>query len=172
MDWYSILAQGIGILGMICNIVSFQTKKNFWLFFFQCLGTVFFSINFIMLGSYSAAILNVLAMIRALILLSGNRLHRPYMHILLQTANIAAVCFTYSSYLSLLTLAAQIVQTEAHWTNNGKIIRFSQLFFCSPLWLIHNTVVFSLGGILGEAFVIISTVVSLIRFGADGFEKR
>lgn len=172
MNWYGIVAQGIGILGMGCNVSSFQAKKNFWLFFFQCMGTIFFSINFIMLGSYSAALLNVLAMVRALIILSGDKLHKPYVHVLLQVANVASVVFTYSSWLSLLTLAAQLVQTEAHWTNNGKTIRMAQLFCCSPLWLIHNVAVFSLGGILAEAFVIISTIISFVRFGANGFEKR
>lgn len=172
MDIYEIIAQGIGILGMACNVLSFQAKKNFWLFMLQCFGTAFFTVNFFMLGSNAAAYLNILAFVRCLFLLGAEKTRKPYWLALLLILNIAVVCFSYAGIPSLIILIAQLAQTATHWTDNGKIIRITQLFCCSPLWLAHNIIIFSIGGILCEAFVIVSTIVSIVRFGLDGFEKR
>jgi hypothetical protein len=56
------------------------------------------------------------------------------------------------------------VGTVCMWYGNDRTIRWGQLLGISPLWLINNTVIsFSLGGILGECFSIISTIIYLIR---------
>jgi hypothetical protein len=69
-------------------------------------------------------------------------------------------------------LTAQLVGTLAMWSRNGKTIRVLQLFCVSPLWLIHNIFVFSIGGILCEVFNLGSIIVSLIRFIAPFISLR
>ena len=72
---------------------------------------------------------------------------------------------------SIIALVAQLIGTFAMWSQNGKTIRVLQLAAVSPLWLIHNVFVFSIGGIICEVFNLGSIIVSIIRFGIDGFEK-
>ena len=61
--------------------------------------------------------------------------------------------------------------TIAMYSDNGKYIRMAQLFISSPCWLIYNFVSGTIGGVICEVFVIASTVISIIRYGFDGFEK-
>ncbi len=172
MDWYNIIAQTFGIFGMTINVLSFQARKNSKMFFCQIFGTTFFVLNYLMLNSIPAALLNAVALVRVLLLIGGDRFNTKGWLIFVLLLNIGVVGFTYNGYLSIMILIAQIAQTIAMWSNNGKWIRYAQLFCASPLWLTHNVIVNSIGGVLCEVFAICSAIISMIRYGINGFEKK
>ena len=74
--------------------------------------------------------------------------------------------YTFSLVLiiDILIIISQLVDSVGMWTNNFRNIRYCQLFAISPVWLVHNIVVFSIGGILTEVFTIISTIIALLRY--------
>ena len=88
---------------------------------------------------------------------------------LLEAAFVVTTVLTFGGWLSIVLLVVHLVGTFAMWSDNGKLIRISQLFCVSPGWLIYNVAVFSIGGIICEVMNIVSAVVSFIRFGFDGF---
>ena len=177
------LIQGISILGMACHISSFQIKKNSLLFFAQLLGSTLYLVHYILLGAATGAILNLIGVIRGIIFLQGEKLRKPWVLAALWIMTIVAVWVTWNGSLSFDTnlnmefwynifpLIAMLASSTAMHCNNGKVIRFAQLFLASPGWLAYNIIVGSLGGALCEIFIITSTVVSFIRYGIDGFEK-
>ncbi|MBQ8533359.1 MAG: YgjV family protein [Clostridia bacterium] len=166
-----IIAQIIGIFGTCSMFLSFQIKKNSTFFVVQCLSGLFFALNFLLLGAYTGSIFNFINILRGSVLAGGKKYKKIYFLVLLQLLYVLTVVFTFNGWLSILSLIAQLVGTFAMWTQNGKIIRFGQLLCVSPIWLIHNIFVFSIGGIICEVFSIISIIVSLIRFGINGFDK-
>lgn len=166
-----LIAQAIGILGTCSMFLSFQIKKNSTFFVVQCLSGLFFALNFLLLGAYTGSIFNFINILRGGILAGGKKFKKTAFLVLLQALYIAAVIFTYNGFFSVLALIAQLVGTFAMWSQNGKTIRMAQLFCVSPIWLVHNIFVFSIGGIICEVFSIISIIVSLVRFGINGFEK-
>ena len=72
---------------------------------------------------------------------------------------------------SAMVLSAMLVSTHVMWKNDGNVIRKAQFFFVSPMWLINNIIVFSLGGIICESLNMLSIIVSYIRFRKSGFEQ-
>ena len=66
--------------------------------------------------------------------------------------------------VDILIIISQLVDTAGMWTHDLKIIRRCQLFAISPVWLVHNILVFSIGGILTETFTIISTLIAMYRY--------
>ncbi|MBQ2826565.1 MAG: YgjV family protein, partial [Clostridia bacterium] len=84
---------------------------------------------------------------------------------------IVTVIFTYESLVSILLLIAQIVGTYAMWFGDGKRIRTLQLCVVSPIWLLNNILVFTIGGIIAEVFTIASAIISFFRYRKTGFEK-
>lgn len=165
------IIQGISIAGMACHISSFQIKKNSVLFFMQTLGSLLFLIHYFMLGEMTGAIMNVLGVTRGLVFLQGEKLRKPWVLGVLWILTIGCVIITWDGIKCLLPLIAMLASTTAMHLNNGKVIRFAQLFATSPCWLIYNIIVGSLGGTLCEAFIMTSTIISFIRYGIDGFEK-
>ena len=171
MDIYALVGQAIGIVAMFFTIFSFQCKKNRNLFIMQGLGGLFFSINFIMLKTYTAAFMNIISIFRSILLSSGKNGRKWYFFVLIILINTIATIFTYDGWLSLLTFAAQIIGTAAMWTDNGKTIRVCQFFLVSPAWLTHNVLVGSIGATICEGFNLISIIVYAVRT-AIGRKKK
>ena len=125
--------------------------------------------SFLLLGSTTAAFLNFINIFRGWVFGYAPKKSRTALALLTGVLYIVSTVFTYDGWLSLLVLVAQLVGTTVMWTDSGKIIRIAQLIFVSPAWLTHNIFSGSVGAVLCEIFAITSTVVSLIRFGLNGF---
>lgn len=166
-----ILAQIIGILGTCAAFISFQLKENKKFFILQATSGLMFALNFLLLGAPTGCVLNLINIYRGAVMAGGKRLHKLPFLISIQLIYIIATALTYTNIFSVIALTAQLIGTLAMWSGSGKTIRILQLFCVSPLWLVHNIFVFSIGGIVCEVFNIGSIIVSLIRFGKKGFEK-
>lgn len=165
-----IVAQAVSVVAAGLLILSYQFKKNKTLYIFQVFGTLLFAVSFIMLGSYTAAAMNIIALVRSVLLAKGGIFAKtPFLGLIL-VAIVVSTVFTYSGWLSLLIFVAMMIQSLAVWTRNGKILRYGQLFVSSPLWIIHNSINFSMGGLVAECFVMTSIIVSFVRYGINGFE--
>ncbi|MBO5883856.1 MAG: YgjV family protein [Clostridia bacterium] len=165
-----IVAQAVSIVAAGLLILSYQFKKNKMLYIFQVFGTLLFAVSFMLLGSYTAVAMNIVALVRSAFLAKGGVFSKTPCLCLILAATIVSTVFTYSNWLSILILAAMIIQTLSAWTRNGKIMRYGQFFVSSPFWIIHNSINFSLGGLFAECFVMTSIIISFIRYGKNGFE--
>lgn len=67
MTSIEIIAQIIGIIAMLFNILSYQGKKQRTVIILQFFGAALFSVNFLMLGATVGGILNIIAAVRAVI---------------------------------------------------------------------------------------------------------
>ena len=165
----NFIAQAISIIGMALSIMSFQCKENKKFFITQALSGACFAVSFLLLGSTTAAFLNFINIFRGWVFGFAPKKYRGVLAISVAVLFILSTVFTYAGWLSLLVLVAQLVGTAVMYTDSGKIIRIAQLAVVPPAWLTHNIFSGSVGAILCEVFAITSTVVSLVRFGLNGF---
>lgn len=164
-----IVAQCIGILAMFFNIFSFQCKKNRHLIMMLGTGSLLFAINYLMLGSLAGAGFNLGNILRSVLVLNSKTKNNG-MFALVCVLYTVMTAFTFESVWTLVLLASQIAATYAIWYKDGGVIRKLQFFFVSPVWLINNAfMTFTIGGIICEAFTIVSVIVSFIRYGKDSF---
>ena len=164
-----LIGQIVGIVAMILNIVAVQFKKPRQLFICRMVACFLWGLNFLLLGSPTGAIMNIIDVIRSAFLLRKQTSTRTFLWITLALYTAAGL-FTMDYSLSflmvidILIIISQLVDTAGMWTNNIKVIRRCQLFAISPVWLLHNIVVFSIGGIITETLTIISTVIAMYRY--------
>ena len=166
-----VISQGLGLLGAFFNISSFQLKKNNRLILFQFLGSSSFLFNYLLLGAFTGCFMNGAGVVRGLVFLQGEKLRKTPVLVLMNTALVVGTALTWEGLLSLLPLVGMIAMTTAMYLNDGKLIRIAQLFVSSPCWLIYNAVSGTIGGTICEVFIIVSTTISFIRYGINGFEK-
>ena len=177
MKHIEIIAQGFGILGLIFSALSYQEKSNKRFFIKQGLAGLMFSVNFILIGAVSGALFNMANLVRgAVFAKKGKKVWQ-----LVTVLGLYTICFAvalcmmlgnpFQIFLSALTYSTLQLMSVLMWKGNGKHIRYGQFFISSPSWLVHNTFNFSLGGILCEVFMMMSVIISFIRYGKDGFEK-
>ena len=164
-----LIGQIVGIIAMFMNIIAVQFKKPRQLFICRLIGCCLWSLNFLLLGSPTGAIMNLIDVVRSIFLLRKETSTKTFLWITLAMFTVAGL-LTMDYSLSLLMVIdilitiSQLVDTAGMWTNNIKVIRRCQLFAISPVWLIHNIAVFSIGGILTESFTIVSTLIAMYRY--------
>lgn len=165
------IAQGIGAIGSALAIGSFQLRGR-RLFLAQTIAAVFFTVHFCILGAFAGMAQNGLGIVRnALLSVEGKKwASHPAWFWGLNGAYLVCGVIFWQNWLSLLPVLAMIVSTAAMWTKKGKIIRITQLFCISPLWLTYNISAGSIPCVLTELFNMTSVIVSLVRFGWKGLD--
>jgi len=143
----TITAQIISIASMVIMVFSFQMKRNRYLFAMQIAASVGFAVSYFMLGSPIGGMLRCIAF-------SIPKLKNKYgVLFILELYFIVVTFFTYGGLISLFLLAAQLISTYFMWMDNGKLIRVSLVCYVSPVWLINNIIVGSIGGVLCETIL-------------------
>ena len=159
--------QLIGFIGVAFFIASYQIKSNKALFIFQLIGSLVFCIQFYIMGALSGALSLVVNIIRNLLLIKVNDWKWVKSKWTLATiiAILAAITvYTWAGPMSILPFISVAVTSIGYWTNNAQKIRLSQMIG-SPTVLLYDFLIRSWGGVLNESIVIISIIVSIIRFG-------
>ena len=178
-----IVAQIVGIFGMLASVLSYQQKGKARILTFQLLGSALFVVNFFMLGAFSGAILNLIAIIRALIFIYEDKIRgdHPAWTVGLTVVYILSYVSVFTVFgkeptplnliLEVLPVIAMTVTTIAFRSKEDKILR-RVAFISSPLWLTYNFIFFSLGGIIGETLNLTSAIIGTLRLDRKKKEEK
>jgi len=185
LNFIELSAQALSIAASILCFISFQMKDTRKLYIAQCTSAILLVVSFLFLGEITPAILNMINIPRGLALSAGKKWTTPKIHLCIQSMIVLAGVIGVVTYVPaegtaqitiVLSYAAKIVatliqmiSTYTMWTRNGKLIRLGQLFIVSPGWIFSDIIFFSIGGILTEVINMTSIVISLIRYGFNGF---
>lgn len=164
-----IIAQIIGIIAAVILWSAFQCKNTKRLFFLQLISATLFSLHFLFLGAYTGMLLNLVEVLRSFLLYKGEKrwASHPAAMLIIMLMFIVSGIITWDGWISILPTVSMVLGTLFMWSRNGKILRYAQLFFISPCWLIYNIAMGSIAGVLTESVNIISVIVSLVRFRAE-----
>ena len=174
MKFLEIVAQIIGIAAMAFNILSYQGKKQSTIITLQLFGGLLFAINFLMLGAYVGGLLNVIAVIRAVVFLYKDKTKADSLPLFL--VFFASYIFVYvlnftvfgreaTTYNFIIELLPVIGMTALHvgfMLKDASAVRKCGLI-SSPAWLIYNVITGSIGAIICEALALVSIFVAMFR---------
>ncbi|MBE6733393.1 MAG: YgjV family protein [Ruminococcaceae bacterium] len=169
-----LIAQGFGIFGMLMNVLSYQCKTQRKVIFMQLFGSMFFAINFYMLGAYMGALLNAIGVVRAVIY-SNKNFFKAEKRFWLYGFTVLYIISYFSVFavfkkevtvlnllVELLPLIAMIAATISFSKKDASVVRKYGLI-SSPCWLIYNCVNFAIGAIFCEIFILTSIIIALFR---------
>ena len=166
------LIQAVGLAGTAVFFASYQCKSNQKLFRVQFVSYLLYTIHLILLGAVTGGISYLLNMLRSFCLGSRDRrLHGKPACAVLCLLQLAALACTWSGWMSLLPVAANLATTIGGYTHNPKKLRIAGMFINSPLWIIYDVMVGSWAGILDEAVSELSMIISVARFGWKELDK-
>lgn len=163
-----VIAQLIGIVGIICYIVSYQIKSNKILYVVQLCGSMMFCIQFFLLGAITGCYSLIILMARNALLTKYNEwkwVRWKGMVVIFSLFAIANTIATWAGALSILPCIGLIAGNIGMWTNNARNIRIANGFIVGPLYLIYDAIVGSWAGVANETFVLLSVLVSIKRYG-------
>ena len=164
--------QAIGFVGSILYFLSFQCKSNKNLFRVQFLSYLFYTIHLILLGAITGGVSYILNLVRSFCL--GSKIefaHSRKMCVIICVLQLVALAVTWSGWISVLPVMANIAATVGGYTHNPRKVRIAGMFINSPLWIIYDILVGSWAGILDEVVSEASMIISIARYGWKNLDK-
>lgn len=174
MNFYNATAQAIGIVAMFFNIISYQQRTQKGAITCQLFGGALFAINFFMLGAIIGAIMNFIAIFRAIIFLNKKKLgaDKPIWIIgfIIIYILVYIITFTYFNkevtfvniVLELLPIIGMTATTISFRLKDAGSVRKYGLI-SSPSWLIYNIANFAIGAIICEVLSLGSILIGMFR---------
>ena len=164
--------QVIGLTGTALFFMSYQCKSNRNLFRVQFLSYLCYTIHLLLLGAITGGISYILNAFRSFCLGSKIEFARSRkMCIIICILQIMALVITWSGWMSILPVAANIAATVGGYTHNARKIRIAGMFINSPLWILYDIMVGSWAGILDELFSEGSMILSVVRYGWKDLDR-
>lgn len=163
-----IFIKVIGYVGVLCFVTSYLWKTRKGIILFSFLARAFFVVHYILLGGYSGAVQNSVGGIASII--SARRGKKPfdskYVPFLIVALTLLCGYFTFDSakgIISLLPVAAMVLQNTALWLKNQTHIRILTLAGI-PLWFAYNFASGSLPAMVSDTLSAISLMTALVRY--------
>ncbi len=182
MNAYEIVAQGIGIVAMTINMLSFQQKEQRKLILMQFFGTALFAVNMFMLGAIVGGLLNLIGAFRAIVYSNKKKFRADskwwivgftclYMLSYVLTFAVFGKEPTAKNFvIEFLPIIAMLATNIGFACKDAKAARILGLISCPP-WLIYNIFNFVLGGMICDTLTMISIIIGMIRHDIRRKEK-
>ena len=165
-----IIGQIFSIIGMAMTVLSFQMKTKKQILVMQTAGSAFFLGSYVLLGSWAAACLNIVFLIRNAVFYFKDKKwasHGAWLYFILALV-IVAGALGFKTYWDIIPIVGAIFGTVAAYMKRENMFRLLKLGD-SPCWLIYNISIPSIGGIICEIINIASILIGLIRYRKDDF---
>ena len=173
MDALGITAQIVGLIALVCSLLSFQQKKRKNIMIFQMTASLLFSAQLFMLGAVTGGCLDLISFTRSLIFSKNDKkwASSPAWLGVFIGVMILTGAVTWESAWSLLPIAGSVLSTAALWMKSEKRIRLISLS-AGPCWLVYTIINGAYTGALNEILAMTSIVIALIRLDAGRSGKK
>lgn len=170
MEWLIDLL-GVGIL--IGGFVSFQNNKHNNIVLMKVCTDLMFTLQYLLLGAYSGAVMDMVGIVRNLILMraANDRKKQIIATLVFVFILTGAGILTWAGPVSLLAIIGKIFTTVAFGFRNPKILRALTIPSCI-LWAIYDALTGSFAGVLYEMLGLISIIIAYVRFDLIPHNKK
>ena len=160
-----IIGQALGIVAVVLGFISYQMKLPRGIILTQLATAMVFAAHYLLIGAFTAAVLNFLAGIKCIAYYfrdkRGSRsLLEPILFIVLV---VVSGILTWENWYSVALMAGLVVDTIGLAMPDAQMTR-RFVFIKSPLCLLYNSMVLSVGGIIYECAVLTSSVIGLLKY--------
>ena len=165
MNVMFLIGQALGIIAVLIGFVSYQMKTARMILIIQIIMSVVFCFHYLLIGATSALALNIFGIICKFIYCYRDKMgfSGKICPVVLAFVMGIAGALSWQGYYSLFIIVGLLVNTLFLSSKNAQTIRKS-ILFTSPLVIIYNIFVLSIGGIVYESIAIISALIGIIRY--------
>lgn len=174
-----IVAQILGILGMISFILSFQFKKASHIILFQLLGSLSYTLQYVCFSIisgylYMGLFMNAIGVFRGVVYYKSELFYANSKWWIYGFFISYFLCYAllfivfnmpstpYNIIIEFLPILGMIITQLSYRHKSAKKIRIYGIFSCIP-WGLYHGFHLSIGGIIGEAINLLSTIIGIFR---------
>ena len=175
INWYEVFVQFIGIVGIIAGLSAFQCNKHSHALALKMTEEGSFGIQYLLLGGYTGAVLNLVGIFRNLIFTYLGKKDKQnelkYARIILSIVFAVLGLLSWEGYISILIIFAKVLSTLAYGTTNMKKMRMMLSVTC-VCWICYNTYVGSIAGVISDSCNFVSVMIGIIRYDIMKKEEK
>lgn len=166
-----ILSQVFIILNYIFLIITYQLKDRNKILFFNICSLTSAGLSYICLSAYTGIAMVIISILRNILFLFNEKKNGIsknitkndiYMLIVIYILTIVFAIFTYTDFLSLMSVFATMLYTYSVWQKSTKVYKRLGAPI-SLIWIIYNIYIKSLFGIILEIILMSAAIIGLIR---------
>lgn len=163
------IAQALGVVAIILGFINYIVKTRGQVIFVNSVTTICFVLHYLCLGAWAGMALNLVACIRNIVYYYAGKNGQVSKALSITFAVIMGVMGITVSLIAkegwyfIFSVVALMINSFAMSFSNPSNIRKS-ILITSPLVLVYNCFVFSVGGAVYESVAIISAIIGLIRY--------
>lgn len=159
-----IVGQLFGLVAVAFAVCSYQMNTNKKILMVQMCSCIFFCIHYWMLGAWSGLMLNAVAVLRNVVYYHRDKKQFAgnFFPILFAAVMALLGVLTWQGWYSLFITVGLTINTVCMSFTDPQNIRKS-ILVTSPLVLIYNIFVLSIGGSINETLAIVSSVIGIAR---------
>ena len=166
LDAQPLLGQLLGVLAMVFSILTWQMNTHKKMMGMQILCAGLFAAHYVLIGAYTGAVINGVAVIRNVVFYHREKKCFSGMGWVYLFAALMAVGGIVSGYregwIAVFMIVGMVINTLSLSCTDPQRVR-KVILFSSPLMLIYNLLTISIGGIVNESLSMCSTVTALLR---------
>ena len=166
-----IIGQIFGIVAVILGFISFQMKTPKGILIFQIIIAFVFSLHYLFIGAYTAVVLNFLGAVQCVFYYFRNKKgsKSAVIPIIFVSLVIVSSILTWTDWRSAIIMVGVVASSISLALSDAQLIR-KAMFIKSPVCLLYNCLVWSVGGVVYEIVVLLSSTIGLIK-NRDTFKK-
>ncbi len=161
-----IISQIAGAIALIFWVTSIQHKKQDTILFYQALANAFYTLQYCLLGVFTAASMNFSSVLRCSLFSYKRKNNQdiPVFWLIFFMLLIIILGFvTYDGIISLIPIIITLFYTLSSWLKESKWLRIV-FIIAAIIWIYYNFTVHAYISIVGNLLEILSGIISLIRF--------
>lgn len=177
MNYSYIISQIFAILAYALLGVTYLTKKKNLILLLNALSTISFTVSYIFLFAWSGVKMNMISLVRNLIFylvarFASNSKNWKIVSLAIVYLLIGAdviLClsinrgiFVFGSIFDVVPYIATAIYTFAIWNEKGKMYKYFGIM-SSIAWIVYNTFIRSLFGVILETVMVICAIVGLVK---------
>lgn len=161
------IGQLLGFAAIIFGFVSYQMKTKTGVLIFQSATTLAFTLHYLLIGALSGMALNLIALVRNVVFWRfGDRKIPKSLSIGFALVMGVVGILNWDGWFSIFILLGLVINSYCMSFENPQSIRKS-ILVTSPLVIVYNAFVLSVGGIVYESIAIISSIIGIVRNRKD-----
>lgn len=157
-----MIGQIIGIIGFVFLGISNLVKTRKKIILFQMLSCFIFSIHYFLLNALTAAVLNLIGIIRGIMFYNKKEVNKKYISYFIGYILLYLIVgiITYDDIFSIFPIIAYILYTISVFNSKELIMKIINLII-SLMWIIYDLSYLSYGGIISDILMIITGLIGI-----------
>jgi len=155
----------LGAIALIIWVISLQSSKKYTMLFLQLISNVFYGIQYVLWGLFSAASMNLVSIVRCYIFGQNSRKNKET-PIFLLGVFVAIIIFlafiNCHTFLDWIPIFAALLFTVSSWQKSTRVICVCCLI-ASIFLALYNFIIGAYINLAGNVFEISSAVIAIFR---------